>query len=264
MPSDPHKPRFSQSLLPALHVPARRPRAWRGCAAVAGLVLAAAPARAAVVQVSYTGTVGFGFDTTGMFGPAGASYTNSSYTLVYTIDDAAPGATFSATPTMTEITGLGANSPVHAALTVNGVTRTINGSNTGTAQQYDLIYASGQPYNGVSDKIRQVSNEYAFLPGISYHDYSAETYVSSYALDFVSTPDFHAPLFYPGNSSTDSVCSLVQFNDFDYVTNTQVNYAYFNLTVLGAQVTSVPEPAGAVLLLLGLAGVLRRGRPRSC
>ncbi|RZI83380.1 MAG: PEP-CTERM sorting domain-containing protein [Rubrivivax sp.] len=220
--------------------------------------MAGAPAQAATVTVSYSGVVGFGFDTTGMFGVAGASYNYQPYTLVYTIDDQAFGAVAAGTPTMSQITGQGAGSPVHAALTVNGVTRTINGSLEGTAQQYDLIHASGQAYGGVGDKVRQVSNEYSYVVGGLYHSYSAETYVFSYDQDFVQSPDYHAPLTYPGNRSTDSIYSLVQFNDYDFATGKQLNYAYFNLNIGRAVVTSsvvpavVPEPESLGLLLAGL------------
>lgn len=238
--------------------------------AIAAALCVSAPAHAAITVVTYNGVIGMALDLTGMFGVVGAQHEGQAYSLVYTIDDTAVGAISTATSTMSQISGSGPTSPVHAALTINGITHTINGSQEGTAQQWDLIHASGQPSYGVSDKIRQTSTEYSVVGGDHYHSYTSETYVSSYDQDFVTSPDYHAHLTYPGNRSTDSIYNLVQFNDFDYRTNTQVNYSYFNLRIDNATVATaalppitgaVPEPETWAMLLLGLAAV--RGMTRS-
>lgn len=240
---------FTPSFLPSL-------------AALATLVIAGAPAKAATVLVTYTGTIGDGHDTTGMFGLAGATHNNEPYTLVYTINDATPGAVYISSPTMTQIGGAGASSPVNASLTINGVTRMIYGSVDGTAQQYNEISASGLPYNGKVDKVRQVVDDTLIIPSVSRHIHKAETYISSYDQNFLSTPDYHDSLSYPGNTSTDSFYNFVQFDDFNYVTKTAVNLATFNLSGGQVTITTVPEPTNCVLVMLGFAAILNRRRSR--
>lgn len=228
------------------------------CAALALVLFSQNSAMGAVTQVIYSGTVGFSINSTGMFGPG--SLDGLAYTMIYTIDDSAAGSTLSSTPTMSAISGSGASSPVHLAITINGVTRTINGSQEGKAEQFDIIYSSGQPSNGSADKVRQVSSEYTYVEGDYLHSYSAETWISSYAQDFVHSPDFRQPLTYAGSTGTDSIYNLVQFNDFNYVTNTQVNYASLNLLIGSVQVTPVPEPSIWALATLGATAVFKRRR----
>lgn len=228
---------------------------------VAAALAGAAPASALITTATYTGKVGFGFDTTGMFGVAGASLDGADYVMVYTVDDAAPGAMQTSSATSSSITGSGANSPVHMAITVNGITHTINGNAQGTAQRRDEVHASGLGYVGLWDQVRHVSNEYSFVPGVSYHAYDSETYILSYAQDFATSPDFRAALSYGGTTGSDSLYNLVQFNDFDYLTGTQINYAYLNLNIGTLRIASVPtggavpEPEGWAMMVLGLAGI---------
>ncbi len=239
------------------------------CALVPILAAALLPvaASATVTTATYSGKIGYGFDTTGVFGTPG-SLNEVDYVMVYTVDDAAPGAVSSATATSSGITGSGAFSPVRLAITVNGVTRTIDGSLEGTAQRRDEIHASGQPYYGLSDYVRHVSNAYSYVVGGLYHSYQAETYISSYAQDFAASPDYRAPLDYPDTTGSDSIYNLVQFNDYDFGTNTQIAYAYLNMRIgelhvrTAPSVGGVPEPASWALLIagFGLTGAVARRR----
>jgi hypothetical protein len=231
---------------------------------------AATPVIATTYTATYTGKIGFGFDTTGMFGGASASLNEVDYRMVYTIDDAAPGAAFGTTPTTSGISGSGTNGPVRLAITIKGVTHVLNGSQIGTAATIDELHVSGAPYNGLVDKVSHSSKEYSYTPAF-YHGWSAETYISSYAQNFVTSPDFRVPVIYDGTTGTDSQYNLVELNDYDYVTRTQVNYAYMNMRIgeyTFAQVAApptgnVPEPASWALLVAGFGltgGVMRRRR----
>jgi hypothetical protein len=53
---------------------------------LAGTMLIAPPAGAVVLQQTYTGVVTFGFDVTGLFGTAGASLIDKSFTAIFKID----------------------------------------------------------------------------------------------------------------------------------------------------------------------------------
>lgn len=223
--------------------------ATRRNAFVVALAVLALPAQAALVEVTYKGHAGFAFDNTGMFGSVG-SLNGVAYTLVYAIDDGFTGAVSTANAATTTIAGAGV---VSAALKVNGITRFISGSHDSSALQTDQVHGSGHPYAGLWDEVHQTSNEYHYVSGVSYHAYSAETYVKSYAQDFTTGPDYHLPMIYGGTTGSDSIYNLVQFNDYDYVHNSQVNYAYFNLNIDSATVAAVPEPAAPALWLGGLA-----------
>ena len=234
----------------------------------------AGPAQAATTVITYVGKVSSSFNLTDMFGTG--SYDNLDYSLVYTIDDAAPGAVLVISPNHTGVSGPGV---VHAALTVNGVTRTILGPTASLAEQTDDVHVDGAPfsggyvgapYAGGFDFVHQKSVDSVITPYAYYHEYSAETYVASYAHNYLATADFRAPFVF-APSGTDSLYSVVQFNDFNYATHHQDNYAFFNLGIEHVQVSrggapnpsGAPEPAVWALMLLGFGGagaMLRRRR----
>jgi hypothetical protein len=235
----------------------------------ASITLAGVSAQAATYTVTYAGHVADRVNLTNMFGAG--EYAGMAYTLVYTINDAAPGAVSSTSTGFSSIGGPGA---VQAALTLNGVTHTINGSKSSLAETTNGIHADGQPYSGSVDKTFQSSIELSDT-ATYYHSYSAETYISSYLHDFIANGDFRTPFTF-SPSGTDSVLSGVQFNDYDWVARRQDNYAWFNLAVgsvtvarvdagagPGAGVGGVPEPGVWALMLLGFGAAgasLRRKR----
>lgn len=238
-------------------------------AAIAMGAMAAVPAQAAVHDITYTGKVGYGFDLTGMFGAIG-TLNEERYSLVYTIDDMALGALHTDAPDLARISGSGANSPVRAAITVKGVTRQINGSYTGYAEQHDQDHGNTGGY----DYVEQKALEYEITPTF-YHSFYARTWISANSQDFLPYPAFGAPYTYnPLLGGAGGYYDLVELNDqiLDPNGNTLVNYAYMNLTIDGVSVStrgaggggSVPEPGAWALLIMGFggAGAMLRHRRR--
>lgn len=230
------------------------------CVTTGLVVLLTVPAAATTYVATYTGTVGYGFQSTPYFG-AGTTLTGLAYSMVYSLNDSAPGATISGTATRSGISG---PAVVRMAITINGITRTIDGSLSSQASTINEINASNQPYVGVFDKVSHNSIEQSITSSY-YHEYTADTYIASYAQNFVGSADFRAQVNYGGTTGSDSIYNLVQFNDFDFVANRQINYAYLNMNIGSyafAQTGGVPEPAGWALLVagFGLLGIALRRR----
>src|SRR5438309_2193510 len=99
-------------------------------------IVSASKASAAIVNVTYTGTVASGVDEQGLFGAPNTSLVGDSYIAQYTFDTAV-GFTFS-TPTQNYAYGgdnWGNASPaLSTTVTINGVSVTYVGNNVGSIE----------------------------------------------------------------------------------------------------------------------------------
>lgn len=229
---------------------------------------AAALSAGTITQTTYTGEVGDVHGDTSFFGPAGISvYTptthGTAYQLVYTVSDDINGAISSSTATSTRIEG---PYVVSAALTINGITQYITGSNESSAENNNAQIISGVPTDRSSDESREYS-----VTSAAYHDFFAQSYISSNDTDFLSNADYHTP-FTHTYGGDDSLYNYVYFNHFDYTTQTQVVNLYLNLgpgTVSSVTFNSgnaeAPEPSTWLQMIGGasLLGVMALNKRRS-
>jgi hypothetical protein len=111
-------------------------------AAAAGLC---APASATIVNAEWTGTITFGFDALGIFGPADADLSGLEFTADF-LYDTSLGTTLYSSPTGTWLEGgpgvaSGGQSPISkASMTINGFTSTFVPDLVG-----QIIATNGQP-----------------------------------------------------------------------------------------------------------------------
>lgn len=227
------------------------------CGAAALLLTAAVlPAEAAVHRITYKGTVGYSVNLTNMFGPG--SYDTLAYKLVYTIDDLAAGAVHLDGPNLAQISGVGVNSPVHAAITINNITWQINGASDGYARQSDQNHGAGG-----ADYVEQRSRE-TNITASTYHQYEAQTWISTYGVDFLAAAPFGSAYNYNPLAGGGGYFNYLQFNDALFNPGggtTQINYASLNLFIDSVAVTTAsgpsaaPEPTTWGLMLLGFGGM---------
>jgi hypothetical protein len=127
--------------------------------AVAAALLAlfgASPASATIVQVTYTGTLSSGFDTSGVFGPPGTDLTNDPYTASYLFDTTFAGSTptYNVAYGGTIISVPNASPSLGATLTINGRSFSIMGDYFSQILGYnDGVYSLA--YHHVADAIGQ-------------------------------------------------------------------------------------------------------------
>ena len=207
------------------------------------LLLAAASNISAgtITRITYTGEVGDVHGDVSLFGPNGISARTPTtpgtpYSLVYTVNDAAPNATPSSTATSTRIEGVGV---ITAAITINGISQSISGSNQSSAENNDHQIISGV----FTDRTYSASLDYNVTSAF-YHAASAESYYSSNTASFLSTADYHVPFTYDATTGG-SFYNYVYFNDFDYTTNTQNKNLYLNLSPGTVSAASVPDTGAA-------------------
>ncbi len=224
----------------------------------------ALPATAqAATTITYTGTI-YDRQATGDWGQYFGIVTpnSTSYTLVYTIGDAASGVVSNPDPYTTRISGPGA---VTAVMTINGVSRSIGGTKTSHALAYDA-----KPNNvNSSDGIGQMSQDKTDTAEI-YYDIAAETAMSSYLNSFLSTADYTTPFTYQLVNG-DSFLSGFHINDKNWQTGVGSSIYLLlggtSITVANTPAISaaVPEPATWMMMIGGMAiagGSLRRRRTK--
>ena len=233
-------------------------------AALAALGLALAePAAATLYQTTYTGTLIGGnelsYDATGIFGAPTTGLGGLPVKVVYTIDDALPGAvlfsgTFGGSIYGSYVAGGTQYNtpalPVSATVTVNGVTRAIVGSSLSIAQVENNTYTN------------------AFLHYVIGGDGYVLLHVNTYPDQPYPTGDFRAPLSYD-LPDYDQVASGGGFSIYRNDA-TLYEYAYGQVRIhhveIGLAPTGVPEPASWALMIIGAGmagGVLRGGRRRA-
>jgi hypothetical protein len=228
-----------------------------------------ATVRAAAVVYTFTGTVTDGFDASGVFLGAGQSFTGQAFTASFTRDDATPGAVQSYAPDSSQITGLGAASPVVSALTINGRTRSF-GTRRGRQVQ-----SSAPCGTGCTDDAFTLYTDDAFegfLPSSSMlRSMFFMLELGGVGANFLDSADYHS---LTSLDLADGVDLGGSFSIFDQVSTFFITtrvisqeeaYGFFevqSLTVTGLAPTAVPEPSTWALMILGFgaAGTMLRRR----
>jgi hypothetical protein len=196
-------------------------------------------ASAAIMDVTYTGTVSSGTDTFGLFGIAGASLVGSSWVATYTFDTTLGSPNSSSTENFVTggtIYGAGSSSPVLSSMiTINGVYKAVDGShygydygsNNGT---YSSQYQAAQNYHsGYNEYLTShIYNYYGSLP-------ASITTPFTYTVD---AKDSQYGNYYLGNGTT-----------------SESIYANLATLTVSEHVGAVPEPSTWAMMLLGFAGV---------
>ena len=206
-------------------------RAIAGAAIALG-VLAAGAANAAILVATYTGAINIGYDSGGLFGPAGSSLTGDTYAAKFTIDTN-QGAVLNNLPAYDELYGglcCGFSSPIKVTLTIQGHTQAIAGSYYGfalTSPRSDLV------------------EHYAEDDHVGVNNAPDRGYVNINGLG-VSQPGFST-----------LVPLTTSFNFGDAEINTSSGYAFMVFQSLGTvQIAAgVPEPANWMVMLIGLGAV---------
>lgn len=219
-----------------------------GLFAAAAVAALAGQAAAAIVTVTYTGTVSSGYDERGLFGPAGANLAGDAYAAVYHFNTEigrSPSCGAGGCEAQGGSDDGDASPSLGSTFTINGVTLSFSGdynalteADSGYQQQYaydSYFYAAGnETFLNGSDNFAEIAD----LPSSIDTPFSANLsagYVGGYFEDGIS------PSEYDG----------------------------FELTPLTETVTvagmGVPEPATWATLLLGLlvvgAALRRRKHP---
>jgi hypothetical protein len=215
-------------------------------AATAIALLAAAPsATAAIVEVTYVGTITTGYDTSGVFGAANTSLVGDSYRVNYFFDTQKTGVLYaSSSPTLNSIYGGtfygGFSSPsLGATVTINGKSASIGGSFFGETAGY-ITGTSSQQYQRAQDSF------------------------TTYSLSSVINPSGTLPLrtdqpFSYAVQHGDTSYTFLQFDTGAQIASADGPVALVTETVFGA---AGPTPGSglASLVALALAGLLARGR----
>ena len=211
------------------------------------------PASAATILITYTGTVSYGMDTTGVFGTAATDLTGKAFTSVYTLNYPTFGAADISGTTYHETQGgafFNNASPQSAQITINGVTKSLSGAYSGVhllqtlPGKFSMIFD-----NAGTDGQNTINNS-----------------VSTDGNDVINSLNFSDPVSYN-----------LKFGDYGYgafqfghlFDSDPVNDAIGDLKTLSVKVESVgavPEPATWALLLMGFAMVgatlrIRRREP---
>jgi hypothetical protein len=224
---------------------------------------AAAQASAAIVSVTYTGTVSGGLDITGVFGSPGASLDGQGFTARYVFDTTRGFTSSHTDASYTSSTALGgsaygAESPaLYANLTINGITFSIPGDSAGEIYGYADSSGFSRQYHqadgalhtelgwGYSDNNSTIWNEssgFGGLPGTIDVPFSMDT--SGNATNSGRFSIDKTTVAYPGGIYS-------------------VDYAYGDLTPTHLSETlGAPEPASWALMLLGVFGIGAAARSR--
>lgn len=250
-------------------IPGQRARASMAClaaATLAGVLFAAQPSHAALVELTWDGVTARGVDKIGLFGAPTTDFQSTTYRAVYVFDTSVG---FVANPTngSEEVTGgtfFNPPSPspvVSAAITVNGVTLNLGASFYGT-----YYSRTGQ---GSSAILAEADADPALDQG---------TYASPYGTTFFQSVfrlgDFYGlPLAMPASyafTAADNPRGRFSFLALDgqrnILNDTGFDLVPTSLTIgapAGGGGGPVPEPSTWAMLILGfgVAGAMLRRRP---
>ncbi len=227
-----------------------------GAATLAALFLGAPSANAAIVDVTYTGTVAAGFDQTGLFGSPNGNLAGDSYQVMYAFNTV--WGNYYSFPTESNASGgssVGVLSPsLGVTVTINGVSVSSN-LNGWFDQAYgynDGVSSSGQYHTTSFFNVGPSSTTSNFLSNFVY------------AANLTIPANISSPFSYDVQSG-DTQAGSVSFSTYDNSGNLLVNtYATANITNLTVSVISVPGPipgAGiAGVAALAIAGLYVRTR----
>ena len=220
------------------------------CAAAAAALLTALPAAAIVKVATYTGTIGSGTDASGLFTAPGTDLAGYSYVARYTYDRAlgayqvTDGATYDFSFGGT-VYGPGVSSPtISAAITINGVTKSIAGTFYGNAQtsNYNAVVHEGDYYfdDGVTTRLSYIFN--------------TDTLNAAASLD-----QNWGPVAQSGTGG-----GFMYVSVYEYATGSLLEYAFASLNADGTYSVgnAVPEPSTWALMIagFGLVGTAVRRR----
>jgi len=229
-----------------------------GAIATVALLAGLSSAQAAIVDVTYTGTVDYGHDQTGLFGTPGASLAGDSYQVTYVFNTAL-GITYSS-PTYNYAYGGSAYGVPSPAL---GTTVTINGISVSSNLNGYIGEIVGCNYGCLAEQYHE-SDYYNYDAGNVYTYNFAENHIGPNTL-FPLPASITTPFSYtvqPGDQQNGSV----DFFSYDNITDTQTadTYVSANITNLTVTLAGAPGPTpGAGLLSLAffvLAGVWTKVR----
>lgn len=234
--------------------------------ALAGLAVISAHSgvEAAVVLVTYTGSVSSGTDHTNFFGTGNTNLTGQAFTLQFTLDSATPGALTECDPgRFCSIYGEFAANPLTTRFTLNGVSRDWGDStfyNEGGAFQFN---DEGRARN--NDEVSHFSTDKDDPDEEDIVNISIRSTVNV----IVGSMDFTDPLDYFVQSGDQTSGRFATF-DQDPVTGVFSRRASANL--LPTRVTiapldaAIPEPSTWAMLIVGfglIGGTLRMRRRRA-
>jgi hypothetical protein len=218
-----------------------------------GIVLlgAAGAASADIVTVTYAGTVSNGEDFTGVFypGQTAVSFTNyhPAYTLVFTFNTTVGSLT--TTSNAQELIGGSSQgaiaSPGSAVLTINGVSVSSDGAYLGK----DYAYGIGVSTSGME----QASSSTYGLGGVPIATFEGGTVSTDNTRWPVSITKNGTYTIAPSEICGPAYCNFFAINNGDFVYNASGELAPTTVTV--SDISAVPLPAAAWLLLSGLAGM---------
>ena len=215
--------------------------------AVLGLV---SPASAALVTVTYSGTISDSFDLSGLFGPPGGNLNGDAFTLVYYFNTSIGLVTSSSSISNFAYGGTvyGASVPspsLGAYLTINNHREFIGGSYFGIISGYN---------DGSYSQQNHAAGTVSFPGGIEHDDsVTTEIYNYSATLPASITSDFTYNI-QPG----DTVSGSFDFYTYDFGVGALVNtYGNLDTTELSEKtgLSAIPEPSTWSMMLLGFAGL---------
>ena len=214
------------------------PKSALAAAAVIVTLGCAAPAAATVTLYTYTGTIQYGFDQTGLFG-TNTDLVGLTFTAVFRRDDA-----------MGTVSGYYGSNPIQASLTIDGGSAVTFGDSFGEQARGANGYGSWFRHVAQDERASRISKLMIEVSGPG---------VGEYLLD----GDYHAGTpgsFWNGSMRLDD--HVINPDTGEHV----VRYAYATLRPTSLNVTTpVPEPAAWALMLTGFfgAGASIRSRRRA-
>lgn len=210
----------------------------RGAALALGFAGLAGRAEAALVQYTYIGTVGYGYDRAGIFGSA-ESLTGQAFTLVERFDTAQNTYRWVDAAQSLQFGGSTRGVPGSASLTV-----TIGGVSRSIADLEDYIYSGS-----VTGK---------------HQDFVKDETGYEYAGFYVESPFMQADYGAPLTLSADQASFVGSYQFFDASDAQRATYASFDVqTLTVGALAVVPLPGslalfGASLIAVGVGTHLRR------
>ncbi|WP_243445871.1 PEPxxWA-CTERM sorting domain-containing protein [Polymorphobacter arshaanensis] len=220
-----------------------------------GVILAlatiATPVSAIIVKVTYTGTVDWGYDQTGIFGTPGADLGFLPYQMVYGYDTTRGNIV--ATPTTNKLYGgdlTGVLSPaLWTKVTIGGVTTSFS------PRSYGLIWG----YNDGLQSQQFHEAEHIYVnKEIEYR-----TFTQNSVYDFVGNiPSSIQDPFSYNVESNGYAYGIFHSYAYDFSTGSYVHETYASMAISNVTLAAVPEPANWAMMIagFGLTGAAMRRR----